>query len=484
MKSPFNEARYRELLEGLEATEISYQELAAGATTFRFDSEYFMKKYLAHEAHVVANPIQFTTFDGLGLTVDGSAFYPSIEPFYDEGTLPFLRVADVDSVIDFENSTTIPDELCTLYPTLQKVFAGDVVLTKGGSIGRVGLVTQEAAACRDLIFINSSQLAQADSHYLSLYLQSQFANDLLIRSGSQTAQAHLTLTLVRDLPIFWPSIALREQCTALLLASNEARAASVASYTQAEALLLDALHLTDWQPPTPLTYEQPASAAFASGRLDAEYYQPQYSALFTHLKEYAPRLRRVSEFAAFCERGALPVYDEEGSIPVFTSKHVLETGIDYDNADRTSVLNPAATAKQYDLLTYLTGSYVKKPGRTAIILEDIAAQVSGDVNILRLKEENPVYVAVVINSLIGRLQCAATCTGSIQQHLYSDDIRNLQIPFVADSIQRDIAQHVEASHTARRQAKQLLEAAKRAVETAIEEGEAAGLAYLQTISAN
>ena len=119
-----------------------------------------------------------------------------------------------------------------------------------------------------------------------------------------------------------------------------------------------------------------------------------------------------------------------------------------------------------------------------MLLDDIVAQVSGDVNRLRLREENPVYVAVVINSMIGREQCAAACTGSIQQHLYSEDISDLFIPFVAADTQAAIVAAVEAAHAARRQAKRLLEAAKRAVEVAIEEGEAAALDYLETITTN
>lgn len=466
------------MLEGLEIVEVLWSKLVTSASTLRFDSEYFQKKYLAHEALTLAKATQFSSFADLGLEIDGSAFYPSIEPYYNTGSFPFLRVADVDSVIDFKEGVTIPEELCDIFPTLKKVVPGDVVLTKGGSVGRVGLVTREAAACRDLIFINSSKLTATDSGYFSLYLQTSFANDLLIRSSSMTAQPHLTLTLVRELPIFWPSADLRSKCWEVLKEGLRLDDSSIEIYAEAEALLLDALGLINWQPATPLAYEQPASVAFASGRLDAEYYQPKHEALLAHLKLHAPRLRRVREFAATCSRGELPVYDDEGKFSAITSKHILETGLDYDNFERTNQIALDAQVQPYDVLTYMTGANV---GRTAVLLEDITAQVSGDVNILRLKEENPVYVAVVLNSIIGRQQTYRTVTGSAQAHLYSDDIANFVVPFVAAHTQAAIVAAVEAAHTARRQAKRLLEAAKRAVEVAIEEGEAAALAYLETI---
>lgn len=67
-------------------------------------------------------------------------------------------------------------------------------------------------------------------------------------------------------------------------------------------------------------------------------------------------------------------------------------------------------------------------------------------------------------------------SGSAQVEVYAYETCRFVIPFAAPDTQAAI---VEAAHAARRQAKRLLEAAKRAVEVAIEEGEAAALAYLE-----
>lgn len=74
-------------------------------------------------------------------------------------------------------------------------------------------------------------------------------------------------------------------------------------------------------------------------------------------------------------------------------------------------------------------------------------------------------------------QTRRDCSGSAQIGIYAFEICRLIISFVAPDAQAAI---VAAAHAARRQAKRLLEAAKRAVEVAIEEGEAAALAYLET----
>jgi len=58
------------------------------------------------------------------------------------------------------------------------------------------------------------------------------------------------------------------------------------------------------------------------------------------------------------------------------------------------------------------------------------------------------------------------------------DILRLPIPKIDKATTESITQSIRAAHAARQEAKSLLERAKSAVETAIEQGEAAGMAFL------
>ena len=113
------------LLEGLEVSIISYSKLNSGAETKRSDPEYYQKQFLQDEVTVAKKSKQFSNFPEMGLRVDASAFYPAIKQYYGAGDLPFLRVPDADSTIDFEGCTKIPAELCDRFPTLKKVRNGD-----------------------------------------------------------------------------------------------------------------------------------------------------------------------------------------------------------------------------------------------------------------------------------------------------------------------------------------------------------------------
>jgi restriction endonuclease S subunit len=189
-------------LEGLEVSEVMLKNILYGAETLRLDSEYYNEKYLSIENYIKDNSISFMKLSELGLNVDASAFYSALEPHYNQGNYPFLRVGDVKTYIDYDNCVKVPFEILHKYPTLKHCKRGDIVLTKGGTIGLAGLVTQDCCVTRDLIFINSSILPEKDYICLFLYLSTKFSYYQLIRSSSQSVQPHLTITLVKDIAIF------------------------------------------------------------------------------------------------------------------------------------------------------------------------------------------------------------------------------------------------------------------------------------------
>ena len=125
------------MLEGLEASIVAKSYAVEAASTKRLDPEYFQKRHLMDEKKIAACGSMFSSAGELGVSVDASAFYPSIEEYYGSGDLPFYRVGDVDGVIDEERSLRIPSELCDRFPTLKKVNPGDILFTKGGALSLI-----------------------------------------------------------------------------------------------------------------------------------------------------------------------------------------------------------------------------------------------------------------------------------------------------------------------------------------------------------
>lgn len=172
---------------------------------------------------------------------------------------------------------------------------------------------------------------------------------------------------------------------------------------------------------------------------------------------------------------------EDSTLAVVNSRHIFENGLGYDGFERTDARfwdNPDFTTARiykHDILTYTTGA---KVGRTAAYLSDKRALANNHVNLLRLKEENPVYVAAAMNSMIGQWQTRMLATGSAQVELYPADIRRFLISFVNAKTETEIVAAVERAHAAHARARALLERAKRAVEITIEHNEAAALRFL------
>ncbi len=103
------------------------------------------------------------------------------------------------------------------------------------------------------------------------------------------------------------------------------------------------------------------------------------------------------------------------------------------------------------------------------------------MNILRIKNENPIYVSFVMNSVLGRLQTEKLSAGSAQQELYPKDIDNFLIPFIKKESEVVICNKVLESLHLQQQSQRLLEAAKQAVEMAIEEGEDKAMEFIKII---
>lgn len=421
----------------------------------------------------------------IGITVDASAFYPSLEPYYGQGDLPFLRVADVNSVIDFDGCTTIPDEVYRSMPTLAVAKPGDILFTKGGSIARVGILDRPAAVSRDLIFLNTSKLPRQEQIFLYLFFQTQFFKRSLIRSSSQTAQPHLTITLVRDLL----SLKASERFKRVLLNAVDKTfgllSSSADCIKQAESSLLNALALDSWSPPTTLSYVRSSRDVFTAGRFDAEHFQIQYEDIERKIKRNKGGYTTIRELARDLMNGAeVREYQDEG-VAYLRVGDLKYLDINPDSVVR---IDPVAAENGLEKIPLLKGDVlVSRSGSLAVTAvvepewED--ALISSHLIRLRIEDEriDPYFLALFLSSLPGKKQILKWSNGGVQPEISQPSLSNILVPVIEKSIQKEIRKNILLSREARQNAERLLDAAKRAVEIAIEDSEVAALAYLKEV---
>lgn len=456
-------------MEGLEISIISYANLQNGVETLRFDSEYYLKEYVRIEKFINNNKLLFNRFSDWQIDIDCSAFYPAIEPFYGEGNIPLIRVQNIKDVIDYNRCVCIPQLSNEQFATLKKVIPGDIVITKGGSIGLIGYITQEAYACRDLIFIKSSALLEEQRVFLYLYLTTDFAYKQLIRSSSQCAQPHLTITLVKNLDIFNGSPMLMQKCTKIYSDFRQKNLTSLDLYREAEELLLGELQITDLtQQSNNVIYGQ-YSNFVNSGRLDAEYYQPKYDNLFTQLNKFeTKRLGDIVQIRKSIEPGS-EAYQNQG-IPFMRVANLSKFGFsDTDIHLSPNEYGDIIRPKQDTILLSKDGSV----GIAYKVEEDMKIITSGAILHLTITDNEfmPDYLTLVLNSVVVGMQAERDAGGSIIQHWKPSEIENVIIPKLSQEIQQRITDKVRESFALRKESRRLLNLAKVTVETAIERGE-------------
>ncbi|MBY3301394.1 restriction endonuclease subunit S [Rhizobium laguerreae] len=446
--------------------------------TKRLDPEYFQKQYLLDEQMIADRKAFFSSASDVGVAVDASAFYPSIEEFYGVGDFPFYRVGDVDGIIDEVRSLRIPEELCSNFPTLKRVLPGDILFTKGGAIDRTGYVKSPGAVSRDLIFLNTSKLPESERLCLFAYFRTDLFRRLLKRSSSQTAQPHLTITLVRELPFFVGSKPLGDAIGSLINRAYSYLDSARNSMENAERLLLQELGLVGWTPPEPLSYTARAIDVFASGRIDAQYFRPLFSEVEARLQSTGNALE-LGTILTTNARGRQPIYADDG-LPVVNSKHVRTHRVILDDNRTAQERGSPVIIKPGDVLVNGTG--VGTIGRAAPYLHDAPALPDNHVTVLRTKAVDPIYLSVFLNSPLGQWQIERRIKGSSGQiELYPNDIAGIVIWRAPNDVQQSVRAAILSAFDEERHASDLLEAAKRAVEIAIGDGEAAAIAYLNQV---
>ena len=92
---------------------------------------------------------------------------------------------------------------------------------------------------------------------------------------------------------------------------------------------------------------------------------------------------------------------------------------------------------------------------------------------------NEDYLTLVLNSMIVQEQINRDVGGSVILHWRPEQVKQTLIPVLDDKKQKDIQQKITEAFDMRKQSKHLLECAKRAVEIAIAQNEAAAMKWLK-----
>ena len=239
-------------------------------------------------------------------------------------------------------------------------------------------------------------------------------------------------------------------------------------YRMAEWTLIQELYADTWTAPASVNYSvKPYSVSQSTGRLDAEYYQPKYDALFNVLSHFEYNtLAEIATLRKSIEPGS-EAYKEEG-VPFVRVSDITNHGISEPNIylSRTEYNVEELRPKKDTILLSKDGSV----GIAYKVEEDLDCITSGALLHLNVYNKNylPDYLTLVLNSIVVQMQAERDSNGAIIQHWKPSEIERVVIPYLPMETQRDIVSKFQQSFALRKESKRLLEQAKHLVEYEIE----------------
>jgi len=477
--SPFDKARYERLLEGLEATEKRLSELER---TWRIDAEFFQRQHLRLAERLLKHRLESAS--QVATVSDGNHFSIS-ESFVEEG-IPYYRGQDAAGHFFIEQATAnaITREAFE-QPFMKRshLQQGDVLLSIIGTVGETSLVkTEREATCSCKLAILRPQTIAPE--YLAAYLSSSVGKSLTERWKRGAVQTGLLLEDMDQIPIARFSPAFEMAVKGTVDRAFTALEAGRDLLGQAEQTLLHALGLDTWTPPDALTYVRSSREAFAAGRFDAEYFHPAKAQALADLRAMSDvcvgdLFDSIRDLWHPTEAKGLPVrnYDLTDALDPFL-----------DPAKPTTPPEEIASTKKRiaagDLVVSRLRSYLRE---IAVVLpgDGTPAVASTEFIVLRPKKETTLTVEALLIYLRSRLPQVVfqwSQDGSNHPRFDERELLNLPVPRALIAGQATYEAAVHQMVRQRQRATRLLDAAKRAVEIAIEQDEGAGMAYIEANS--
>ena len=472
------------MLEGLEVSEIRLSELER---TKRIDSDFYSKKNIDDLKKLVSVKAQsITNFVSVS---DGN--HMSISEDYCDDGVPYYRGTDIYNFFIEQASNNLKIEKRIFdTPNMRRshLKKGDILMSiVGAIIGNLSLVKTNAdATCSCKLAIMRPKKIQ--SEFFAVFLQSAYGQNQIQKFKRGSAQTGLILEDFEQILIPDFSDHLITQVTDVVNSAFAVLEQSKTSYAQAEQALLEAVGLADFKPSTQNTNIKTYAQSFgASGRLDAEYYQPKYDYLENVFNQFERiRLQDLVNYPISSgitpKAGGDDYTDAESGIPFVRAVDLQNGLVSIDNFNyikpeiHTGVLK-RTQLKQNDFLFSIAGTV----GRCAIFEHTFEANINQAVAILRFNDArvNPYYLMLFFNSYTGKEFVEKYSRQGLQTNLNLAEVGDLSVPIIGLATQTKISQLVQQSFTLKAQSEHLLSVAKRAVEMAIEQDEAAAMHFIE-----
>jgi hypothetical protein len=462
------------LLKGLEISILPLSQILIENPKIRIDNGFFAKAALQAESRVDAMPHK--TLGSLAAIFRKGIFDIKAESYVEPGEgVPFIRITDIKTGMIQKDKTAWIDRAAHDTEAKTALKRGDLVLSKTAYPAAALVNLPDCNVSQDTIAVRLTAAAKQSfrAGYIAAFLNSSFGLLQMGRRFQGNVQQHLSLEDGKSVRIPLFSVAFQDHIQSVVLRTDDEQASVIRAVESAEAALLDALGLAGWTPPEPLTYAAKASHAFTAARLDARFFAPRIQALLDLLSSDGRTLSDVAQ-----PRREKFRREQHGMFDYIEISNMDGAGTTGSTRLVAAEAPSRATwhVRSGDIITSLVRPIRRLSAQIMPEQTDFVCS-SGFVVV------NP--QAIEPEVLLTYLRLPVICelldlfaSASMYPAITDADIFNLPMPELPDAVTTQIVTHVQNARAAKARAAALLDAGKRAVEIAIEHGEAAALDYL------
>ena len=462
------------MLEGLEITIVNYSVLSK-VIDYRIEAEYFVHRFV--EIDRALSRIKTVPFTQVATFVNGRPYNSNC--FNDVEGVRISKIGDVTNRRDISEW-----EFVSYNEFIQQkgkmLTDGDILMTLTGDppdVGKVNYIhnphnaswNQRVAKIR----IKTKQTFYNNNDVLFAVLTTEYVRAQLERYAKGIRQRNLGNESLDRLLI--PVLADKTQKTieGYVKQSYLSLSESQRMYNDAENRLLDELGLKDWHPNNAsVNIKRLKESYLASGRLDAEYYQPKYEDYTAFIRKYKGGADALGNVCNLNEKNFNPIENREykyielsnigntGEIAGCTmsmgaelpsrARRLVRTNDVIVSSIEGSLQSVALVTDEYDKAICSTGFYVVKSDTI-----------------------NPETLLVLFKSEPMQNLLKQGCSGTILTAIGRNELQNIVMPKIRNEVQTEIAEYVQKSISLRNEAKQLLDEAKMMVDREIEKNKMA-----------
>lgn len=470
------------MIDGLEISEIKFSDLKVDNEKNRLDSEFYLKKYINAYSLVKAKKNSrivdlYSTFTDFHSNGSYEVIAQHFKLLDERDYAYMVRTTDLEKE-NYIDSVKYVTKSTYEFLSKSKVFGGELLINKIGSPGRTFLMPKlniPVSLGMNLFLLRIKNNENISEELIYLFFNSEIGKNIIERKINGTVPLTIDKEAIKSLYVPLFSKDFLNIVKSLIAEKNDCSKNAQGLYLESEKILEESLCIK--QSSNDIVSIKSLSESFnISGRLDAEYYQPKYEQYEEIIKNnklgFTIIKKEFDLITKKCDRSLEQYpYIEIGDINV-------STGVATSNIIMTEALpdNAKIMTKVNDVLVSTV-----RPNRGAVsILEEDDLLVSGAFTVLREKGNYPKEVLLVIlRSELYRDWLLKYNVGTSYPVIKDDDILNLPLPILDETLNKEISDKVQESFRLRKKTKKLLDIAVRAVEMAIETDEETAIAWLK-----